>query len=199
MSQKKVNASGRRLRRRMAGLIRGCRGVTAVEFALVAPVCMLLVCVFIDLCMVMFISTVMEGGLREASRYAITGSVEPGKTREDKIKEVIVDHSYGLIQPSDMVISYKVYGSLQAIGQPEPFVDKNSNGKYDAGEVFTDVNANGVWDSDQGKAGPGGPGDIVAYSVTYDWKLWTPMAAEALGNGGVMTLGATIAVRNEPY
>lgn len=198
MSDKKVNASGRRWRR-LVGLVRGVRGATAVEFALLAPVCMLLVCIFIDLCMVMFISNVMEGGLREASRYAITGSVEPGKTREDKIKEVIISHSYGLIDPLKIVITYKVYGSLQSIGQAEPYVDKNKNGQYDAGEVYTDVNANGAWDSDQGKVGVGGPGDIVAYTVTYDWTLWTPMAAEVIGNGGVMTMSATVAVRNEPY
>lgn len=199
MSDTKVNGGQRRWRRRLARLIRGRKGVAVVEFALVAPVCMLLVCVFIDLSMVMFISNVMEGGLREASRYAITGSLEPGKTREEKIREIVVDHSYGLIAPADIVISYKVYGSMQAIGQPEPFVDQNGNGQYDAGEPFTDVNSNGAWDSDQGAISPGGPGSIVAYTVTYDWKLWTPMAAEALGGGGVMKLSATVAVRNEPY
>ena len=205
-----VNASekpGRRAKSRLArrvgvGLVRlarGRRGVTAVEFGLIAPICVTLVCVFIDLSMVMFITNVMEGGLREASRYAITGSTETGKTREQKIAEIVLGHSYGLINAADITVTYKIYPSFADVGQPEPFVDKNNNGKYDFGEPFTDVNKNGVWDADMGAAGVGGPGDIVAYTVSYKWTLWTPLASEIWGNGGAVILTSTIAVRNEPY
>jgi len=199
MTANRVNAGKGRWRRRLWRLVRGRRGVSAVEFALIAPVCMTLVCVFIDLSMVMFITNVMEGGLREASRYAITGYVEAGKTREQKIKEIIVDHSYNLIKDTDITITYKVYSSFDKVGQPEPFVDQNGNGKYDSGEPFTDVNNNGVWDADQGVAGVGGPGDIVAYIVSYKWTLWTPLASEIWGDNGTVVLTATVAVRNEPY
>ncbi len=172
---------------------------TAVEFALVAPVAFTLVCIFIDLSMVMFITNVMEGGLREASRYAITGYVEVGKTREQRIAEIVKDHSYGFIKPADLTIAYLVYPSFADVGKPEPFVDQNANGKYDAGEPFTDINNNGQWDADMGKAGVGGPGDVVAYVVSYKWKLWTPLASEIWPNNGLVTLSATVAVRNEPY
>lgn len=199
MSNTRVNVRTKRLWRRIARLGRGEQGVTAVEFALIAPVCFTLVCVFIDLCMIMFISNVMEGGLREASRYAITGYVETGVTRENKIKAIITDHSYNLIAPADIAISYKVYSSFGDVGKPEPFVDKNGNGKYDAGESYTDVNKNGQWDADMGTSGVGGPGDIVAYIVTYKWALWTPLAKQVWGGEGTVTMSATVAVRNEPY
>jgi Flp pilus assembly protein TadG len=199
---KTVNARGglrRRFMRKLIRLARGRRGVTAVEFALIAPVCFALVCIFIDLSMVMFITNVMEGGLRESSRYAITGYTETGKTREQKIAEIIMDHSYNLIKPEDITITYKVYPSFGDIGKPEPFTDSNGNGQYDSGEPYTDVNANGQWDADMGSAGVGGPGDIVAYTVTYKWKLWTPMASALWPNNGEVTLTSTVAVRNEPY
>lgn len=202
MTTESVNASRRRRRRfarPLARLWRARRGATAVEFALVAPVAFTLVCIFIDLSMVMFITNVMEGGLREASRYAITGYVEVGKTREQKIAEIVQDHSYGFIKPADLTIVYKVYPSFADVGKPEPFVDQNSNGKYDVGEPFTDINSNGQWDADMGKAGTGGPGDVVAYIVSYNWKLWTPLASEIWPNNGLVTLSATVAVRNEPY
>ncbi|MCW5772641.1 MAG: pilus assembly protein [Rhodospirillaceae bacterium] len=199
MGSGKVNTVRGRVRRRLARLVRSERGVTAVEFALIAPVCFTLVCVFIDLCMIMFITNVMEGGLREASRYAITGAVDNGTTREDKIKAIVVEHSYNLIDPADITIAYKVYPSFNDVGQPEPFVDKNGNGKYDVGESYTDVNKNGQWDADMGAAGVGGPGDIVAYIVTYKWTLWTPLAKQVWGGDGSITLSATVAVRNEPY
>jgi hypothetical protein len=202
MTTETVNATGRkrgRFVRRLIRLARGRRGVTAVEFALIAPVCMTLVCAFIDLSMVMFITNVMEGGLREASRYAITGYTETGKTREQKIAEIIKDHSYGLIKAEDITITYKVYPSFGDVGKPEPFVDSNNNGQHDSGEPFTDINNNGQWDADMGAAGIGGPGDVVAYTVEYKWTLWTPLAAEIWPNNGVITLNATVAVRNEPY
>ena len=145
MTTETVNATGRkrgRFIRRLIRLARGRGGVTAVEFALIAPVCMTLVCAFIDLSMVMFITNVMEGGLREASRYAITGYTETGKTREQKIAEIIKDHSYGLIKAEDITITYKVYPSFGDVGKPEPFVDSNNNGQHDAGEPFTDINNN---------------------------------------------------------
>ena len=197
-----VNAKPRRPRRfarRLARLWRGRRGVTAVEFALIAPVAFTLVCIFIDLSMVMFITNVMEGGLRESSRYAITGYVEAGKTREQKIAEIVQDHSYNFIKPADITITYKVYPSFADVGKPEPFVDQNANGKYDSGEPFTDINSNGQWDADMGKAGVGGPGDIVAYIVSYKWTLWTPLASSLWPNNGTVTLSAIVAVRNEPY
>lgn len=202
MTTKSVNAGRKRrprIARRLARLWRGRRGVTAVEFALVAPVAFTLVCIFIDLSMVMFITNVMEGGLREASRYAITGYVEVGKTREERIAEIVKDHSYGFIKSADLTIAYKVYPSFADVGKPEPFVDQNANGQYDAGEPFTDINNNGQWDADMGTAGVGGPGDVVAYVVSYNWKLWTPLASEIWPNNGLVTLSATVAVRNEPY
>ncbi len=206
MTAETVNASGRRKRpptRRFGGrparFLRGRRGVTAVEFALVLPVAATLLCIFIDLAMVMFITNVMEGGLREASRYAMTGYIEAGKTREEKIREIVKDHSYGFIQDPDITITYKIYPSFEDVGKPEPFVDQNSNGQYDAGEPFTDVNNNGQWDPDMGKAGVGGPGEIVAYIVDYKWTLWTPLASELWPNNGTVTLSATVAIRNEPY
>lgn len=202
MTTETVNAKPRQRRRfarRLTRLWRGRRGVTAVEFALIAPVAFTLVCIFIDLSMVMFITNVMEGGLRESSRYAITGYVEAGKTREQVIAEIIKDHSYGFIKSEDITITYKVYPSFGDVGKPEPFVDQNANGQHDSGEPFTDINSNGQWDADMGAAGVGGPGDIVAYNVSYKWQLWTPLAAHLWPNNGLVVLNATVAVRNEPY
>jgi Flp pilus assembly protein TadG len=202
MTTKAVNSTRRQRRRvirRLVRLARGRRGVTAVEFALIAPVCFTLVCGFIDISMIMFISNVMEGGLREASRYAITGYTEAGKTREERIAEIVKDHSYNLIKQEDITITYKVYPSFGDVGKPEPFVDQNANGQYDTGEPFTDINNNGQWDADMGKAGVGGPGDIVAYTVSYNWTLWTPLVKQLWPNNGIITMSATVAVRNEPY
>ena len=90
-----------------------------------------------------------------------------------------------------------IYDSFSDVGKPEPYVDANGNGSWDAGEAYTDVNGNAQWDPDMGEAGLGGPGDIVVYRMTYDWGVVTPMLRDILG--GSVRHVSSVAVRNEPW
>jgi len=174
-------------------------GVAAIEFAVAAPVVTLTIAGLIELSMVMFVSSLMEGGIRDASRFGITGYVPPGSTREAEIRKLVGDATAGLIDIATANIDTKVYPSFGDVGKPEPFTDTNGNEQYDEGEPFTDVNGNGQWDPDMGVAGLGGPSDIVLYKITADWHLMTPLLVPFMGSDGKMVLSASVAVRNEPY
>ena len=51
-----------------------------------------------------------------------------------------------------------------------------------------------------GAAGLGGAGDIVLYTLRYDWSLLTGLLDPLMGDdNGVMQLAASIVVRNEPF
>ena len=178
-----------------------CRkGLTAVEFALAAPLVFMTVAGIFELAMVMFVSTLSEGALREASRFSITGFIPPGKTREERILEILGEHTIGLVDMDAAAIDYKVYPTFDDIGKPEPFTDNApANGTYDAGEAYQDINGNGQWDSDMGAAGLGGPGDIVLYTIEYDWEMMTPLVAPFMGTGGKLRLKSSVAVKNEPF
>lgn len=177
-----------------------CRGVTGIEFAVVAPAVFLTVAGVIELAMIMFVSTLSEGGLREASRFSITGFIPPGMTREERILEILEDHTIGLVDMDQATIVFKVYPTFDDIGKPEPFTDTApANGSYDAGEAFQDINGNGQWDSDMGAAGLGGPGDIVLYTIEFDWELMTPLVSPFVGQGGKLTMRSSVAVKNEPF
>jgi Flp pilus assembly protein TadG len=182
--------------RRLAG---DRHGIAALEFALAAPVVTMSVAGLMELSMVMFVNSLMEGGLRDASRYGITGYVPPGTTRDQHIKKILGDATIGLIDMTAADITTTVYPSFEDVGKPEPFTDTNANGAYDSGEAYTDVNGNGQWDSDMGKAGLGGPGAIVVYQISADWSLLTPLMVPFMGTDGKMRLSASVAVRNEPY
>jgi Flp pilus assembly protein TadG len=175
------------------------RGTAVMEFALIAPVAVLSIIGLLELSMIMFVQSLMEGGLREASRFGITGYIPPGMTREERILEIVASNTIGLVDMETVEVITKVYPSFSDVNQPEPFTDQNANGSYDAGEPFTDSNGNGQWDSDMGTAGIGGPGDIVRYTLTYDWPLLTPVLSSIIGTGGKIKLSATAAVRNEPF
>lgn len=183
-----------------SGFVDDQRGVTAVEFALVAPVLFLFIFGIIEFSQIMFTKSVMEGSTNITSRLGKTGYVESGKSREDMLRALLVERTSGILDPEKIEIQTLVYDSFKDIGKAEPFTDSNGNGQWDIGEAFVDVNGDGVWNSDLGKAGLGGAGDIVVYKVAYNWPIQTPVMNEFLGDvHGNLPLRVSVVVRNEPY
>ncbi len=190
----------------MRGLIRFLKrlcdrddGSPATEFAFVAPIMVLMVIGTIELGLIMFVTILMESGLRDAARYGITGNEFGGLNRMERIVKIIADRTMGLVDISQADLQVLIYPAFDQIGNGEVFVDGNGNGTYDAGETFTEANGNGLWDADIGQAGAGASGQVVLYRIDYDWSLMTPFAGQFIGNNGKFTLGASIAVRNEPW
>lgn len=175
-------------------------GATAIDFAFCFPVILTAVVGLMELAMILFVSALMEGGLRDASRFAITGALPSGVSREQMIVDIVNDRTLGLFDLRLNDVSLRVYETFDQVGQPEPLtLDANGNGQYDEGDSYTDVNGNGQWDADMGRSGAGGSGDVVVYDLNVDWPLLTPFLAPLIGEGGLIRLGASIAVRNEPY
>ncbi len=174
-------------------------GSTIIEFAFIAPLLAMLLVAIVEFGMIMFSSILMESGLRDASRFGITGREVTGLTRLESIVQIISDRTIGLIDMNVAKVEVLVYPSFSNVGVGEDFIDGNANGIYDAGETYMDGNGNGAWDSDIGVAGPGGTGDIVLYRISYDWPLLTPFASQFIGEAGTFALRASIAVRNEPW
>ena len=173
------------------------RGALIVEFAFVFPILILAVLGTIETAMIVFISSSIESAVLQASRFGITGGTEGGVSREDRVRTIVGEKTYGLVDMEQVQIDTLVYDSFADIGQPEPFDDANANHGYDLGEVFTDVNGNGQWDPDMGAAGLGGPSDVVVYRVTYDWGIMTPYMRDVMGES--VHHVSSVAVRNEPF
>ena len=175
------------------------RGSTLMEFAFGAPILATVIMASMEFGIVMLTNTLMESSLREAARFGITGQQITGKTRLERIIEIIDERTLGLVDMDEADVQILVYPSFSDVGRGEDYVDGNANGQYDIGETFTDENGNGAWDADVGTAGSGESGDIVAYRLKYDWKTLTPFASHFVGDGGVLRLTASIVVRNEPW
>jgi Flp pilus assembly protein TadG len=132
-------------------------GSPAVEFALAAPVLLLLMAAIVEFGTIMFVTVLMEGGLREAARWGITGQTPEDGDRAAHILEVVADRTLGLVDVSEATVKITAYPTFDDIGRGEAFVDGNGNGKYDNGETFKDCNGNGKWDNDRGRSDAGGP------------------------------------------
>jgi Flp pilus assembly pilin Flp len=189
--------------RQLRRFARSNDGAAALEFALVLPpLCLILVGMF-EVSMLMFTQASMEGALREAARFGMTGSVADPADRQDQILALIDKNTFNMLD--DPTISFLIYPSFGDVGEPEPYTENSvpPNETYDAGiDGFTpsqDVNGNGVWDGDQGEAGLGASEQIVQYTVEYDWEVMTPFMAPVFGDDGKVHLKASIVLRNEPW
>lgn len=183
----------------MHRLCRQRRGGALVEFALAAPVLFLTIVGMLEVAMIMFITTSVERGLRDAARFGITGSAPEGSTREEQILAILESRTLGMIDLSAAEISFMVYESFNDVEQPEPFTDLDGDGTYDLGEPFIDLNGNGQWDEDRGIEGVGNAGEVVQYRIQYDWPMMTPLIGRIIGTDGKLSMRASVAVRNEPW
>jgi len=185
-----------RKRRVSLSLTRCDSGVTAVEFALLAPVLFLLIMGIIEFAVIMFVSVVLESATNQTSRLGKTGFIAAGLTRQQEIINNVASHTAGLLNPNQITITSEVYANFNDIGQPEPCLTQKC-GAGVAGVDYVDVNGNGKWDADMGAAGLGNPGDVVVYTVSYPWHIMTPIVSAVIGK--TLTLSARSVVRNEPY
>ncbi len=145
-------------------------GIAAIEFALLAPAFILLLFGALEVMMIMFTLSLAEGGLREAARFGVTGQEVDPDERQNKILQIVGNHTHGLIEISDANVTMTVYPDFTG----------------DDGGV-------------EGTPGAGAANDVVFYRLNYEWQYMTPVFAVFAGMGNSLPLSATVAVRNEPY
>jgi Flp pilus assembly pilin Flp len=171
-------------------------GSAIIEFALIAPVLLILMIGTIEVALVVFVGSSIESAVLQASRFGITNAEIEG-TRADHVRDLVRERTFGFVDMDEAEIETLVYSDFSSVGKPEPFTDTNHNGVYNAGEAFTDVNGNARWDADMGAAGLGGAGDIVLYRVSYEWGILTPLVRSLMGQS--IRQVASVAVRNEDF
>lgn len=174
-------------------------GVSAIEFAVVAPALCLLIMSIIEFSLVMTVYNVMESATTVSSRLGATGFTSTGTSRQQTILNSIISRAGSLIDPDALQVSTQFYRQFDQIHDPEPYIDANGNGQYDPGESFTDVNGNGQWDADMAQAGLGSAGDVVVYTVTYPWHITTPIVSAIIGHDGIFTITTHAVTKNEPF
>ena len=154
-------------------------GAAIIEFAIVAPVLFLLLIGFIEIGMILFATTVVEGATNIGARIGKTGYTTGGLTPEQYITSRIDQLSAGLLDSSKLKITMQAYADFSTIGNGNPCTPGQAPCPY--------------------IPGPGGNGQVVLYRVTYPWALFTPMMAKLMGNGnGIFTISSVATVKNEP-
>jgi Flp pilus assembly protein TadG len=91
----------RLLRRRLTRFLRGREGTNLVEAALVSPMLFMVTFAIVDFGMIIYAHTALENGVGLATRYAVTGRVIAGETRETSIKEAMRDATPTITIPNE--------------------------------------------------------------------------------------------------
>ncbi len=164
---------------RRAAMQHARKGTTATEMALLTPVFFLLLIGITETCLVLTAQQLLENAAFNAARLAKTGYVSGVYTQGQTVAQLVSNElgSFGaLIDTSKITTTSTAYND------------------------FADVGAAG-----KGTAGLGKAQQIIVYTITYPWKLFTPLMGNVIGtwdagsNSWVVNLTSRIVVRNEPY
>lgn len=147
-------------------------GSVAVEMALITPVFFMMLMGVMETCLMFGAQQLLENAAYNTSRLAKTGFITSGQTQAQTVSQILTTElqSYGaLINTANVTMTETDYNS------------------------FSSAAAGG------GASGYGTAQQIVVYTITYPWKLFTPMLSAIIGTNGIVGLTSTIVVRNEPY
>lgn len=177
--------------RRLAG---DCRGVSLVEFGLVAPVLAMTIIGLFDMGYSMYVHSVLQGALHDAARMATVGNIT-GEQIDAKIKsrlDTVSNHG-------TVTLKLESYTNFSDVKMPEKITgDTVPIGQYNVGDCYEDANGNGRYDLDRGKTGLGRADDIVNYTVTITYDRVLPVAG-LFGWSDTNTITGSTPLRNQPY
>lgn len=172
-----------------ARFARAERGVTAVEFGLVAVPILLLTFGVLELALVFLVSTTLDIATESASRQIRTGNfqISAANTRTD-FKNLVCGGMTWLSGrcASGLWVDVRTFSTFSGLAttppiNPATFVPGTTPTCFAAGQ----------------------PTDIVLVRTYFVWNLFTPLLNNALenmgGGSGARLITSTTAFRNEPY
>jgi Flp pilus assembly protein TadG len=168
-----------------AAFARCNKGVTVVEFALVAaPFIALLVAIF-QAILVFFAGRVLDETTEQASRYIMTGQAQTGGMTQAGFATWVCNNTFALFTCGNFMINIQNYSDFASASTATPALTFNAQG--------TVTNS---WSYNTGN-----PGDIVVVQVMYQWPIVLGPLGFNLSNlsNGNRLLVSTAVFKNEPY
>lgn len=185
---------------RYRNLLADRRGVSVVEFGMIAPIfCMVLLGIF-DFGYTLYMRGAVQGVLQKVARDATLETNTTG-TQQTALDAKIRSHVKALANNATMEVTRRYYRTFSdaAAAKAEDWTDTNRNGKCDAGEPYEDANGNMVWDADGGNDGQGGAKDATVMTVTVTYPRMFPLLKLFGDNVANTKIVATTVLKNQPY
>jgi len=175
--------------------LRDDRGATLIEFAMIAPVLLMLLLGMFEMGYNYYMQSQLQGAVQKAARDS---SVESAGGDTSSIDSKVSQAVRYIVPAAEMTFSRRAYSSFNDVHRAEDFTDIDANGSCNDGEPFEDANDNGQWDEDRGATGGGGARDAVLYVVTVSYPR-AFAAAQMVGLSDRYTTEAVTVLRNQPW
>ncbi|MBV9550915.1 MAG: pilus assembly protein [Alphaproteobacteria bacterium] len=174
-----------RLRRRLAAFGFGSSsGVTAVEFAMITPVFLILVFGVFEVGIIFLAQSTLQNAVSQSARLIRTGQAQSGNLSASDFRARICGN----------------FTSLLSCGA-ELQVDVQNFANFSTASYANPLNPDGTINTNLQNYSPGGSAQIVLVRATYSWPVMTPLLTPFLVNmaNNSHLLVASAAFRNEPY
>jgi Flp pilus assembly protein TadG len=165
-------------------------GVTAIEFAMLVPLFMLVLGVIMETGIMMFTEYVLQTSVQEAARLVRTGQAQEAKYSSDTFKTKVCN-----IAKLIMACESKVTIYMKAGVKFDDFVNEASNSFMTVG-----VKPDGTFAPKTFQCGK--PNEVVSLIATYDYKFTMPYFMHFFGNlnnGNVRRMAGFAMFKNEPF
>lgn len=174
------------MRRLIRRLRRSERGTAFIEFALTAPVFLMVLLGIFDFCWQMYAQQVLQGVVAKAGRDATLEGFAADQSALDDAVETRVKKVFA---NATVTFNRRVFDDYSDI-RPLRWVDSNANG-------IQDPSPEDCWE-DGGRQGNGGADDVVQYTVSMRFDRVLPLW-RMLGQPQYATLSSTTLLRNQPF
>lgn len=186
----------RRLRPLLARLIGESRATAVTEFALTAPVFLLVLMGIFDFGMQLYAKSVLSGAVNRAARDA---ALEGNNASQVAIDAAVTANVRTVFQDATLTYTRLSYDNFSDVNKAERIkTDYNANGALDPGECYYESNGISGWQANMGVSGQGGGDEVVLYTAQMQMNRLFP-AWKMLGQPQVATIRATTVLRNQPF
>lgn len=170
-------------------------GVTAVEFALLAPVLLATLMGLFDCSYNLYAKSMIEGAVQKAARDS---TIEAFANNPDALDARVRDAVHKVVPSAEVSFTRTAYRNYSDIGRGEEYTDSNGDGACNNNEAFVDLNANGLWDPTRARDASNGARDAVLYEISASYDRAFPVA-QLLGFENRVTASARTVLRNQPF
>lgn len=173
-----------RLRAKWDAFAEDHSGAAAVEFAMIAIPFFFFIFALLEISILFILSTILEHGLGQAARDIRTGAAQENNMSAAAFRQAVCDQLMDMLDcDANLHIDVQTFDQFSATSMDSPIDD------------------DGNFDSTGFGFNPGGPNDIVAVRVFYEWSLITPGITAPLANmaGNKHLLQSNQVFRNEPF
>jgi Flp pilus assembly protein TadG len=168
----------------LARFRRDARGVTAIEFGLVAVPFFALMFAILETALVFFAGQALETAIGNSARLIRTGQAQQEAMSAADFRTSICDQVFQLFDcEAGLQLDVRIFPTFDSITLTPPFDD---DGALDVDDFTYEI---------------GDAGDIVVVRAFYEWPVIVTMLGNDLSNYGTNKhlLAAAAAFKNEPF